>query len=232
MFCTKCGAQLPDGSVFCSSCGATLNAAAAPAAQPVAPAQPAAAAQPAYAQPAPQAYAQPAPGLQYAVPKPRASFAAGAAVGGGAMQAAGAADGNVLKYVSIAASALGFILGLLLPIVSISSLGIGYDLSVLDYVNGFSAFGSTVKGEISSLAYIALFAIALVLALVLKGKAMSISQIVCGALEILLLIAFAAYMSDLATGIASASLAIGYFVMIIAAIALVVLGIMQVKQAR
>ena len=26
MFCTKCGAQLPDGSAFCNLCGAQLNA--------------------------------------------------------------------------------------------------------------------------------------------------------------------------------------------------------------
>lgn len=36
MFCTKCGANLPDGTVFCTSCGAPMNA-SAPAA-PVAPA--------------------------------------------------------------------------------------------------------------------------------------------------------------------------------------------------
>ena len=33
-FCTKCGAQVPDGSTFCTACGATL-AAAAPAPAPV-----------------------------------------------------------------------------------------------------------------------------------------------------------------------------------------------------
>jgi len=45
MFCPNCGAQLPDGSVFCSSCGANIgaqtaqpiNAAVAPVAQSAAP---------------------------------------------------------------------------------------------------------------------------------------------------------------------------------------------------
>ena len=41
-FCTKCGAQIPDGSVFCTSCGATI----APAAGQPAPQQQAPAPQP------------------------------------------------------------------------------------------------------------------------------------------------------------------------------------------
>jgi hypothetical protein len=52
MYCSKCGAQLPDGTVFCTKCGAAQTAKAA---DPVAPAAgtssappPAAAAQPAY----------------------------------------------------------------------------------------------------------------------------------------------------------------------------------------
>ncbi len=49
MICPKCGAQIPDDSAFCTSCGAQI-AQAAPQPAP----------QPAYAQPAP-AYAQPAP---------------------------------------------------------------------------------------------------------------------------------------------------------------------------
>ena len=60
MFCTKCGAQIPDGTTFCPQCGAKLNAAPAPARQP-APA-------PAPAQ-APQPAPQPAP-----APKPKKKF--------------------------------------------------------------------------------------------------------------------------------------------------------------
>ena len=40
MFCSKCGAQVPDDSTFCSACGNALNADTAPATQPQAPAQP------------------------------------------------------------------------------------------------------------------------------------------------------------------------------------------------
>lgn len=39
MFCTNCGKSIPDESMFCPECGATLKAAAAPAAKPVAPAK-------------------------------------------------------------------------------------------------------------------------------------------------------------------------------------------------
>lgn len=39
MFCSNCGAQLPDGSAFCANCGARLGASAAPA-QPVYQPQP------------------------------------------------------------------------------------------------------------------------------------------------------------------------------------------------
>ena len=50
MFCTKCGAELPDGVKFCTSCGAQVSYASAPApaapAQPVQPVQPAPAAAP------------------------------------------------------------------------------------------------------------------------------------------------------------------------------------------
>ena len=35
MFCSKCGAEVPDGSNFCLKCGFNFAAAAAPAAQPV-----------------------------------------------------------------------------------------------------------------------------------------------------------------------------------------------------
>ncbi len=68
-FCTKCGAQVPDGSVFCTSCGNPIAAAPAPAPvpeqpAPAAPEQPAAAPIPA---PAPQQsyqYQQGAPNQQ------------------------------------------------------------------------------------------------------------------------------------------------------------------------
>ena len=69
-FCTKCGAQVPDGSTFCTACGNPIASAAAPAqpAQPAAPEQPAQAAAPAPA-PAPQQqyqqqYQQAAPNQQ------------------------------------------------------------------------------------------------------------------------------------------------------------------------
>ena len=35
MFCSKCGAEVPEGSNFCLKCGFNLNVAAAPAAAPV-----------------------------------------------------------------------------------------------------------------------------------------------------------------------------------------------------
>lgn len=53
MFCEKCGTQLPDGSAFCTACGAQLNA--APQAAP---------AQPVYAAPAAKA---PNPGIGLAI---------------------------------------------------------------------------------------------------------------------------------------------------------------------
>ncbi|MBO6230337.1 MAG: zinc-ribbon domain-containing protein [Ruminiclostridium sp.] len=51
-FCTKCGAQIPDGSVFCTSCGASV-AAAAPTPSAAAP------------EPAPAPAPQPQPQQQY-----------------------------------------------------------------------------------------------------------------------------------------------------------------------
>ncbi|MBR5090284.1 MAG: zinc-ribbon domain-containing protein [Ruminiclostridium sp.] len=66
-FCTKCGAQVPDGSVFCTSCGNPIAATPAPVPEqpaPAAPEQPAAAPIPA---PAPQQsyqYQQGAPNQQ------------------------------------------------------------------------------------------------------------------------------------------------------------------------
>jgi uncharacterized RDD family membrane protein YckC len=64
MFCTKCGAAVPAGAAFCTSCGQP-TASAPP--QPVVP--PLAASTPAYGAPAPPAvYAAPAP--VYAAPAP------------------------------------------------------------------------------------------------------------------------------------------------------------------
>ena len=51
MFCPKCGAQLPDGTTFCTSCGQPLAQQAAPQQQ--------AYQQPQYQQPQPQQYQQP-----------------------------------------------------------------------------------------------------------------------------------------------------------------------------
>ena len=70
MFCSKCGTQVPDGSVSCSNCGAPLSAPnAAPAPAPVAPAPAPAPVAPAPA-PAPvqQAPAQPVGVAPVAVP--------------------------------------------------------------------------------------------------------------------------------------------------------------------
>jgi lipopolysaccharide-induced tumor necrosis factor-alpha factor len=55
MYCSKCGAQLPDGTAFCSSCGAATSgrapdqSAATPAAVPPNSAQPAGSMPPPYA---------------------------------------------------------------------------------------------------------------------------------------------------------------------------------------
>ena len=59
MKCIKCGADLPDGSVFCTNCGAKLDAGqpAQTPSQPQAPAQPVAG-QPAQTPSQPQAPAR------------------------------------------------------------------------------------------------------------------------------------------------------------------------------
>ncbi|MBP5303336.1 MAG: zinc ribbon domain-containing protein [Clostridia bacterium] len=50
--CLKCGADIADGTKFCTSCGTPVPEIPAPAPAPAAPAQPAYAPQPAYQQPA------------------------------------------------------------------------------------------------------------------------------------------------------------------------------------
>ena len=72
MFCTNCGAQVPDGSKFCTSCGSPIAAAPAPAPAPVPPApvsepvvtpapEPAPASEPIPAPPTPEQVAAPEP---------------------------------------------------------------------------------------------------------------------------------------------------------------------------
>ena len=63
MFCTNCGAQVPDGSKFCTHCGSPIAAAPAPAPAPVPPApapEPASAPEP-VATPTPEPAAAPIP---------------------------------------------------------------------------------------------------------------------------------------------------------------------------
>ena len=69
MFCTNCGAQVPDGSKFCTHCGSPIAAAPAPAPAPV-PSAPA----PAPA-PAPEPVATPAPEPIPAPPMPEQAAA-------------------------------------------------------------------------------------------------------------------------------------------------------------
>lgn len=75
MFCNKCGKQLPDGSVFCDGCGASLTG-GAPVQQPPMPQQPmyGQPQQPVYGQPpyGQQPYGQPPYGQQpyYSAPNP------------------------------------------------------------------------------------------------------------------------------------------------------------------
>ncbi len=64
MFCSKCGTQVPDGSVSCSNCGAPLSAPTAPVAPAPAPVAPA----PAPVQPVQQAPAAPVGVAPVAVP--------------------------------------------------------------------------------------------------------------------------------------------------------------------
>ncbi len=55
MFCEHCGTQLPDGSTFCSSCGASMSN-AQPVSQPIAP--------------TPVVYANPNPQVSYVAQPP------------------------------------------------------------------------------------------------------------------------------------------------------------------
>lgn len=77
MFCTNCGAQVPDGSKFCTHCGSPIAAAPAPAPAPVPPApapEPAPVPEP-VATPAPAPEPIPAPPMpeQAAAPEPVAT---------------------------------------------------------------------------------------------------------------------------------------------------------------
>lgn len=71
MFCTTCGAQLPDGARFCSKCGAPVAPAPKPAPEPPAPTPEPAAEQPAPAPAAPE----PEPAAEAPAPKPTTAAA-------------------------------------------------------------------------------------------------------------------------------------------------------------
>ena len=72
MFCTNCGAQVPDGSKFCTSCGSPIAAAPAPAPAPVPPAPVPEPVVPSAPEPAPASEPIPAPPTpeQVAAPEP------------------------------------------------------------------------------------------------------------------------------------------------------------------
>ena len=75
MFCTNCGAQVPDGSKFCTSCGSPIAAAPAPAPAPVPPAPVPEPVVPSAPEPAPASEPIPAPPTpeQVAAPEPVAT---------------------------------------------------------------------------------------------------------------------------------------------------------------
>ena len=72
MFCTNCGAQVPDGSKFCTSCGSPIAAAPAPAPAPAPPAPAPEPVVPSAPEPAPASEPIPAPPTpeQVAAPEP------------------------------------------------------------------------------------------------------------------------------------------------------------------
>lgn len=140
MFCPKCGAQLPDGSNFCSSCGAMLDskpavtaqeepAAASPAPQYAAQESPAPAQYAAQENPAPAQYAaqeNPAP-VQYEaqgnpVPQYGAQPAPAAAGNGGAAIMSGIKKIPV-KFIAIGAGALAAIIIIIIIIASLAGGG-------------------------------------------------------------------------------------------------------------
>lgn len=140
MFCPKCGAQLPDGSSFCSSCGAMLDsqpevtaqeepAAASPAPQYAAQENPAPAQYEAQGEPAPQYAAQedPAPAQYEAqentVPQYGAQPAPAAAGNGGAAAIMSGIKKIPVKFIAIGAGALAAIIIIIIVIASLAGGG-------------------------------------------------------------------------------------------------------------
>lgn len=234
MFCPKCGAQNPDGAMFCASCG---NKFAAPVTQAPAPQM-----QQNFAQPQMQ------PGQQanrafYATPQR-----------GFATMGASAALSPVFDYGSIAAAILGivaFFLPVLTVSVTASVLGFGsgslnVNPSCFQMFTGFdvSGFGATetVPGEFFNLMYVIPFIFALVFSFVLKGKARWIAQTACAAASLAISVyaysyfqqIIAAFESDLgvASASASSSLGIGFHLMVIAGVLLLVLALFSLNKAK
>lgn len=75
MFCTNCGAQVPDGSKFCTHCGSPIAAAPAPAPAPVPPAPAPEPVAPSAPEPAPAPEPTPAPPVPEPVPAPEPTAA-------------------------------------------------------------------------------------------------------------------------------------------------------------
>lgn len=237
MFCPKCGAQNPDGAMFCAGCG---NKFAAPATQAPTPQM-----QQNFAQPQVQ------PGQQVN----RAQYAT--AQRGIAPTSASASLLPVFNYGSIAAAIVGivaFFLPMLTMNFSASLFGVdagsaNLSISGLQMVTGcdVTLFGytDTMSGEISNLLYVVPFIVALVFCFVLKGKARWIVQIICAAVSLFMSVSANGYLqqefgsleTDFGVGSASAgySLGIGFYLMVIAGIALLALAIFALvknKQQR
>lgn len=157
-----------------------------------------------------------------------------------------AANTNLFNQVSIIAAVIG-VVSFFLPVCRIggSVMGASFDISAscFQLVTGqtISLLGQSqsVPGDISNLLYVIPFVVALVLAFVAKGKGRWIGQIVCGAISFALMIFFYNYIRSNAGvsysgsyGSFSVSMAIAFYLMIIASIALIAFGVLSLKKAN
>lgn len=215
MFCPKCGSQLADDAKFCGACGAQIQAPANTTPAPGAAPAP-------IPGPAPTSNPSPVPGP---VPTPSS---APTSFGGSSLANLASGNAALFRIIKLVAGAI-MLVSFFLPLYGIAGI---VSISAMQMTFGITLMGSHLDGEFMNILFLVPGILCLLGVLVLKEKQGNILNIIGGIGALLLVFVISGQANAEMGGYVSVSFELGAWLYILAGIASIAVGVLDMIKSK